>query len=162
MNGRSSVDRRILRAFYTQYISVLLILLVFCIGLVGSNKQVPGVGRAQLTNLSDRTAIGSLRLANAFSKDASSELLVAAELSAIRETLLNHDLRGVFTLYMHIGSDHEISAEIAAARVTALRSTLTAQGVPADAVEVLVEPTMLPSSDLQISFESMERRHAAL
>jgi hypothetical protein len=93
---RPGLDRRILKAFYTQYVAVLLIVLVFSIA--SFQRAVSAPSTAPVAKISQiNPFIGSLRLPPLF--DQNGEFTGAhAELVAVATLLREHDVRAVFTI----------------------------------------------------------------
>lgn len=93
----TGIDRRILRAFYTQYVAVLLIMLVFCVTAFhqptrtneGEHSGVAG----QSHNASEDVV--KLDMSTLFESDGSVRR-EHAELEAVAEMLRNHDLQVEF------------------------------------------------------------------
>jgi len=154
----SAVDRRILRAFYTQYVSVLLIVLVFGIwAFQRSSQPLPADGELSAWALRV-PPVGEMILEDPFAGERGASIHTTSQLDAVIELLKNHDVRGVF----HIPQATQFAAPSTDApdillRIDALRSVLMHQGVPAEAIRVLVEGGTRQSPKMRVSFEMTGR-----
>ncbi len=155
MEACVGVDRRILRAFYTQYVAVLLIILVFCVGSVykqsTQQRQEPELSQeAQL--------LASVRYPEFFTALESAEISDTGGIKAISEVLTSHDLRGVFAIPAFISGNAQEVATTVGLRAKALRTRAAQDGIPAQAIKIVVVPSRYPSATVYVSFESMELR----
>jgi len=156
MSTGATIDRRILKAFYTQYVAVLLILLVFSVGVVAQRGVVRGDYSSKSVAKAPIKVIGSIKCAEVFSNAASPEIVNSQDLAAVVETLLNHDLRGVFTLYIPVGGNAHDTSLSALARVKLLREYLNGLGVPEEAYRFALITSVEASSEVAVAFESPE------
>lgn len=85
------LDRRILKAFYTQYVSVLLIVLVFFVTAFQTKTDM-NVQQLDSHKLISESSIGDLRISQLFNGDGSLNEK-SAELEALVNLLNSHDLR---------------------------------------------------------------------
>ena len=158
MSNSVAIDRRILRAFYTQYVAVLLILLVFCVGAASNNRKilVPQLD----ANAEERTPlqIGAVKYEDLFISDTSATLKDGPELLALMETLRNHDVRATFKVYADVSSGPAIHIERAMTRAHALSTRLVGASMPVEAFRVVVTPTTQFRSQVEVVFEVWGRR----
>ena len=90
-------DRRILRAFYTQYVAVLLILLTFSIAAFQRATQTAPKAQGVVLGVSTEEEIGTLSIHNLFlaSGEISSD---NTQLKAVAAVLQNHDVNAEISL----------------------------------------------------------------
>ena len=90
-------DRRILRAFYTQYVAVLLILLTFSIAAFQRATQTAPKAQGVILGVSPEEEIGTLSIHNLFlaSGEISSD---NTQLKAVATVLQNHDVNAQISL----------------------------------------------------------------
>lgn len=157
MSRSATGDRRILRAFYTQYVAVLLILLVFCVGTASNEGPAP-LSKLDV-HVEQRTApqLGVVVYEALFTSETSAELKEGAELQAVIEMLRNHDIRATFTLYADMQSSAP-TLERAVARAYALKARLLASSIPVAAIKVIVAPILGTRSSVDVVFESWGKR----
>jgi hypothetical protein len=157
--SNAAIDRRILRAFYTQYVSVLLIVLVFGIWTFQLSAVRPSVAAPQVASVaSSSPPVGLLRIEDPFEVGATVALRSSIELEAIAETLRNHDLRATFRFKNALqDTQTEIVATTMLLRLEALRAFFQAQGVPADAVTVALGSEFGDGAKTEVSFEFVGR-----
>jgi hypothetical protein len=153
------VDRRILKAFYTQYVAVLLIVLVFSVsGASGiKSRKEALVAPANVAHIAPQ--IGAKSLRDPFSGGDGIVLRQIDELEAILETLRNHDIRAVFALEVpKTDRFAEIEVQRAVRKAAMVRDFFVLNGVPNNAVKVTVSDD---SADVEgrfsVVFESMEQ-----
>jgi hypothetical protein len=158
MSSSVAIDRRILRAFYTQYVAVLLILLVLCVGSASNDRQVP-VSKLD-ANPEERVPlqIGVVGYEEFFTSDTSATLREGPELLAVIETLRNHDVRATFKVYADVSSGPAVHIERTITRAHALRTRLLAASMPVEAFRIVVTPTTRPRSQVEVVFEAWGRR----
>lgn len=161
MSSARGVDRRILRAFYTQYVSVLLILLVFSVGAAQRSSHpkdhIHNPAAIELpSDAQTKAPIGSLKLVGVFATESSSELRAGDVVEPVFETLRNHDLRAIFTVYLGLDGDRQHSVDLARARAEVLRELFAKSKVPNEAVLIVFVPSMHASPDITVAFESLE------
>ena len=92
-------DRRILRAFYTQYVAVLLILLTFSIAAFQRATQTAPKAQGVILGVSPEEEIGTLSIHNLFlaSGEISSD---NTQLKAVAAVLQNHDVNAEIFLFV--------------------------------------------------------------
>jgi hypothetical protein len=157
--SNTAVDRRILRAFYTQYVSVLLIVLVFGIWTFQLSAVQPSTAAPRVSSVAPTAPpVGVLHIEDPFEVGATVTLRSSAELEAIAETLRNHDLRATFRFKNALqDAQTDIVATTMLLRLEALRAFFQAQGVPADAVTVALGSGFGDGAKTEISFEFVGR-----
>ena len=170
-----ALDRRILKAFYTQYVAVLLIVLVFGIwtfkssidqnpAMTAFSQETPQVLGAE-TDVSQAAvalpiipAVGEIEIDDPFEVGAHVSINSSLELEAIAETLLNHDLRAIFQIPVVIkNSDLDQGVEDMQARLAALHAFFDSRGVPELAVTVGTGSSCCNASKVKVSFEFVGR-----
>lgn len=156
MTGSATVDRKILRAFYTQYVSVLLVVLVVSIRDAQRDLAHPSSASVQAARTQLPVPVGTMELREIFVSDTSAELDNGRELEAVLETLKNHDLRAIFTLNAPLSSSSLDGFRLAIARARAIRSRVVGLRIPSEALRVVVGSTANSVSQASVSFESME------
>lgn len=132
-------DRRILRAFYTQYVAVLLIVLTFCISAfqrASTGMVAPSLRVAETP--SDVTLTSSV-VERAFSEDGT---FVADEprLEAIATILRSHDVSATVTLSVardSLAGSADAGRQIAA-KIDNVENFFLSRNVPRDAVTLKV------------------------
>jgi hypothetical protein len=168
MASNSTIDRRILKAFYTQYVAVLLIILVFSVGMVshGRNESnaalvLTGRGTSQIDK-SNRRQIGVIQYGDIFTSEQSSELSPGGKIDTVLETLKNHDLCATFIVPVDLeGDDLVRTSALALARSKSINDKLVASGITKEAFKVTLIPSNSQSSEVTVVFEALESRHAA-
>jgi hypothetical protein len=140
------VDRRILKAFYTQYVSVLLIVLVFGIWVFHFASSHERSSSRILPVGDSLPPVGRMIISDPFEagRDALEE--PTAELNAIADLLLNHDVRVVFRFDSPERSpESRLQAQNLMARLNSLRTFFQARGVPVEAVSASIgNPQTVP------------------
>lgn len=146
-------DRRILKAFYTQYVAVLLIILVFTAG--GFNNA--GAVRAVLAGSESKKSILpigeiDIRLPTVWGDNPSEQQTVA--LLAVSEVLKNHDVLATLTISSSaVGAQEKDRAFNDAVRYAELfRSFLLENGVPADTLTTIVNTAARGDARALITF----------
>jgi hypothetical protein len=130
-------DRRILKAFYTQYVAVLLILLTFCIGAYQRKSTAPPpIPQAEVASLPD-VILQGMEIAGLFS----GETLLSSEeprLAAVASILKSHDLNATVSLSIDRSVILESSARIkrAVARAESIERFLKTAGVKEEAFQI--------------------------
>lgn len=160
-NGCS--DRRILRAFYTQYVAVLLIVLTFTVGAFQRTHAAvaspPALRRAPLA-----APIGTLSVEGVFTESGTvrSE---SSQLAAVAQLLRSHDVNAQVTILVErIDFDSEASFFARMVRqVEGIREFFQTHGVPAAAVQVQVVAetveTRSPYADLRVQIVPTDSSH---
>jgi hypothetical protein len=151
-------DRRILKAFYTQYVAVLLILLVFSVGIVARKSQPSNEGALVHTREPIEVQIGEIELKELFAHERSAQLKDGRELEAVLEILRNHDVKATLTVYATSQLNVSESFRLAVLRARALHAHVLAARVPVHAVRLLTAAAPASKAHAKVSFESMEGR----
>lgn len=136
ITGHSEPDRAILKAFYVQYVAVLLILLSFMIGSIageqgkkpGSMTVVPPAAPGLL-----KSAFVTFQLNQVF-EGSSDRIIVSDTLNAIIQVGLSHDVDLEFSVPVEGELGSELRSQLASSRATALMRFAVEQGIPARAV----------------------------
>jgi hypothetical protein len=137
-------DRRILKAFYTQYVAVLLILLTFCVGAyqrASQSARLPVIHEpAILTPVHEGPRrIASMTMENVFD-DGGEIPAKEPHLFAVAAFVKSHDVRAVVSLSVarrYLDTNPGL-LDTLIARVDAIESFLLLQAVPPDAFVVRV------------------------
>jgi len=142
----AGLDRTILKAFYTQYVAVLLIILVFFTAAFQRAYIVSEDDGVQRSVIAHQGSIMNPREINAFS-ETGAVLSEAPDLIAIAEVLRHHDLRAEFVVFV---SQHNFDVaqgnlHYALHRVRALGDFFRQQNVPEQAIGVFVEESPVVS-----------------
>ena len=145
----TGLDRRILRAFYTQYIAVLLIVLVFFVAAFQRSQTDSPVETAYPELIAQESSVIRPLEIRAFSDDGVI-LLNSHELDAIAEVLRSHDLRAEVAVFVkHYDFDAtqgEVSGGLRRARL--VEDFFRHRGVPAGIVGVVVEESTVSAAEV--------------
>lgn len=156
-------DRRILKAFYTQYVAVLLIILVFA---VGAFQRAPS-GQTRLAQksltIAQAPTMGTLQIAQDFDSVGS---LVGEppQLRAIASVIREHDIRALVTVPIGpitMESDL-IEVEMALARIDALKEYFLSQGLPEDAFQFFMGGVDARDGTITIQFQDQHHDNLPL
>lgn len=143
-----AIDRRILSAFYTQYVAVLLIVLVMSVSMYSIRDREADSNQSAAPKGLSRF-VGSKVLAIPFS-ESGEELERTAELEAIASTLQSHDLRATFRLADHSNGGNGLRDALHKLRL--IRAFMEQRGVPTHAVRTIFsdsEPHLSVAFDLE-------------
>lgn len=165
-------DRRILRAFYNQYVAVLLIILVFNIGLAVRpvSKQLPSAAPAIIEQVKGGNLAGEIVLSNLFTERGSLQIADKSDLLTIEEVLKNHDIRAVFKIYVPLkgrgGEEIKRDTDLGISRSIAIKRWLIERGLPTKSFEAIVltldHPGTPPSEQrIAVALELLERERGA-
>ena len=152
-------DRRILKAFYTQYVAVLLILLTFCVGAyqrATQSARMPVVKETPSVFVPREAPvrIAEMTLENVF--DGGTVIVREhPQLAAVAVFIKSHDVHARISLpvtrgYLEANPD---LLNTLVARVDAAESFLLSQGVPPDAFVVRVTTDGGEGRSLVVHFE---------
>lgn len=158
-------DRRILKAFYTQYVAVLLIILTFTIGAFRRTlTPLSEAGAAALNTTQSqestvvpvwhpRETVGSMVLVDLFSPDGAVNSS-SPQLAAIANVLYNHDLniRATYQVSRLEFDSDSASLKRAFQRLGSLRTFLRNVGIPDEAMMLVVRPASSGVDTAQIEF----------
>lgn len=145
-------DRKLLKAFYTQYTAVLLIILTFTIGAFQrtiKNDQT----NMDIPVWSPRSLIGEVKLVKVF-RDDGSLLSSPDQLAAIAEVLIQHDL--IARVYVSVGelglSDGAASLRRARVRLQSIQNFMRQQSVPPHALMLAIKSSGISADSAEIQF----------
>lgn len=155
MKRELKLDRRILKAFYTQYVAVLLIVLVVSVSAVSKAARQSGENPINYQAGADQSQIGSMDMREMFLDDTSAQLRDGCGLEAVFELLRNHDVRATVTVYARSQPEMLQSYRLALLRARAIHSAVLAAMVPAHAVQLRVASAVELPVHAVVSFESM-------
>jgi hypothetical protein len=153
-------DRRILKAFYTQYVAVLLIVLVFVIsGFQSPALRVESV--AVRTSGPKDVPIGAISIPlpqNSNEKLSANRL---PQLDAVAEFVRNHDVCATFRLPIRKQLSRDAASALSASvtRAAELRDYMHELGVPPNAIRTVLFEAPESAEELTVSFSSMEGDH---
>lgn len=131
-------DRRILKAFYTQYVAVLLILLVFCVGAFQrTSKEVPVVAVVSRPVVA-KLPVGTIVLGDLSEVDGESK--GRTQLQAVASLLREHDLEAtvVFSVAKVVSSADASEVDDALERIGIIERFLTAENLPLNAIRFII------------------------
>jgi hypothetical protein len=132
-------DRRILKAFYTQYVAVLLIMLVFTVGAFQRASQREVAPTSAQTAPLDKAQIGGLEIAQVFN-----ELGAlggdTVQLEAVASVIREHDVTASISIPVNMKKIDvtQNTVEVAVAHLTSLERFFTERGVGAGSVEFVL------------------------
>lgn len=154
-------NRDVLKAFYTQYVAVLLIVLVFCVGAFQRSTKLVLTHQGAVTTTKGAPAIATLRVSPEFD-DNGGLVVIPAELSAAVALVREHDVRA--RIELHIGHDdggQELSAiERSLAQIESLRAYLLSDGLNNSDLTFALTETKDALEHVSINFEEVPReRH---
>lgn len=155
-DARSQIgcDRRILKAFYTQYVAVLLIMLVFTVGAFQRASQRDAVPTGAQTASLDKASIGGLEIAQIFDElGALGE--DTAQLEAVASVIREHDVTASISIPVSMRKIDETqnTVEVAVAHLTALERFFAERGVGTGAVTFVLGGPEARDGRLVIRFE---------
>jgi hypothetical protein len=156
-------DRRILKAFYTQYVAVLLIILVFTVGAFQRTTAASASVVSPTPVIAESPSIGGLELELTF--DESGQLIGdTSHLQAVSTLLKEHDVRAIVTLSLHNGDgDRELTnVEDSLARLESLERFFEEQGHLEPAVSFVVGGPAARNGRVSIQFEGVHRDNLPL
>jgi hypothetical protein len=166
--GSGGPDRRLLAAFYTQYVALLLILITYTVGLLAGAPLTdpispvdPSVEGSSHTALPpEPTLLGTFTLRNIFLDDGR-VAFENPELAAIAAVLRSHDVSAVVSLSvprLDVQSDSS-SFRRALRRVESLESFFAEYRVPEDAFRVVVRQANQNARDIEIELQAVAVGH---
>jgi hypothetical protein len=157
MQGVVGTDRRILRAFYTQYVALLLIVLTFTIGAFQRASDKLGAAEPAVTQQTpvSPASIGGVTIPKVFTADGS---VVSGDerLEAVVKVLEEHDLRALVTLSVpRLDFDEQASSlRRTLRRLQALEEFFRERAIPQGAVRFTAKAFAGTSEELSIRFYS--------
>jgi hypothetical protein len=168
MSGQATKDmgcnRRILKAFYTQYVAVLLIVLVFTLGAFQRATHSEGGSLPSTNPTAGSLQVGAMTLADVFSEDGS---IVGdhAQLLAVITVLKEHDLRVALVIPKNGSSIAHGTRDIAASlkQVEALEAFFNAHSIADEFVRFVIRDPFVHEGDaIQVYFEEMPNESVLL
>lgn len=150
---RAGLDRRILRAFYTQYVAVLLIVLVFTVA--SFQRAFSAHSSVQPTSVvKHNPSVGAITLPWPVREDE--EVQGAhADLAALATLLREHDLRAVFTIPK--GAELGGSFKDLLREVSAVEHSLEALHVPPSSFRFVLGSEHDGEARVRVDFEEVAR-----
>jgi hypothetical protein len=147
-------DRRILKAFYTQYVAVLLIILVFTVGAFQRASQSNAVDPALPSAPKEVAPIGGLEIAQHFNELGQLDV-GTAELEAVAVVIREHDVKASISLAVGMQKiDSPVpTVEQALARVASLERFFGERGVGEDSLELVVGGPVAREGTLIVRFQ---------
>jgi hypothetical protein len=157
----TGLDRTILRAFYTQYVAVLLIVLVFFVAAFQRSQPVSRVVDSFHAPIAQELSIIHPFEVSAFSEDGSI-LSNEPALVAVAEVLRHHDLRVECSVFLPHHDFDATQGELREAlhRARLLGDFFRQRGIPGQAVRVVVEESAVNSPrTVRVRMKSEEVLH---
>ncbi len=149
-------DKRILKAFYTQYISVLLIILVFTVGSASGTREK--TSKQEATYQEEKVALGAISIPGGVDASGTLSPDAVSALEAVSKVLLNHDVTA--TVRVPVGSHHDSDGrshiENALTHSHKFRAFLLERGVPVAAVKSVIARDTKETGVASISFSPSE------
>lgn len=153
-HASTTCDRRILKAFYTQYVAVLLIILVFTVGAFQRTSQQQAMSSAPVPTLAELPPIGGLEIAQSFNELG--ELGVdTAELEAVAVVIREHDVKASISLPVSMQKIDapRATVEQSLARLAALERFFEERGVGEASLELVLGGAAAKEGRLVVRFE---------
>lgn len=162
--GSSGPDRRLLAAFYTQYVALLLILITYTVGLLAGapittqnvHEELPVKSESHHAPQHQAAMLGTFSVSNIFLDDGrvASE---NSELAAIATVLRAHDVSAVVRLSVpRLGVPNDSSSvRRALRRIESLEAFFADQHVPDQAFRILVEEGSLSTRDVEVNLQAV-------
>jgi hypothetical protein len=154
MEAAVTADRRILRAFYTQYVAVLLIVLTFTIGAFQRTADTPEPQAPSLVmQVAQPAPIGGIIIPEVFTVDGAVDT-ANERLRAVVQVLEDHDLRATITLTVpRLDFDEQSSSfRRTLRRLEALEHFFDSQTIPSSAVRFVARSSASATEELSIRF----------
>jgi hypothetical protein len=142
-----------MRAFYTQYVAVLLIMLVLIIG--SSRGIIPADANLGVISNKSEThkSFGSVSISKVFATGITVGISDASELEAIAEILRSHDVKATVRLFVDKSPK---SLSLALERAKAVRSWFFSQNLPDEVFSIQFGTGETIARLGAVSFESSE------
>jgi hypothetical protein len=150
-------DRRILKAFYTQYVAVLLIVLVFVVsGFQGYEQQTEVASSPRVQKQAAPFGAISLRMPEVGHHGLTDDIMT--ELNVVAEFVRSHDIRATFRIPVFAEGDKNVSAALknSIAYSSQVRDYMLTLGVPAQAMRTVLFEAKQVTSTVSVTFSSME------
>jgi hypothetical protein len=151
-----SADRKLLKAFYTQYTAVLLIILTFTIGAFQRTIQAElPINPAPVW--APRATVGSLDISRVFTSEGGVDPY-APQLAAIAEVLTQHDLNvRVVMSVTDLGlKERSTNLRRARLRLESLRKFFVTKGVPESALVLATRLDESHADTIRVEFIEAE------
>lgn len=159
----TTCDRRILKAFYTQYVAVLLIILVFTVGAF--QRASRNDDRSALPPMAPQEApsIGGLKIAQDFN-ELGQLGADTAQLEAVALVIKEHDVRALISLPVSMQKiDSPLATvEQSLARIASLERFFAERGVGEDSLELVLGGPDASEGALSVSFEGEDHDNLPL
>jgi hypothetical protein len=154
-------DRRILKAFYTQYVAVLLIMLTFTIGAFQRATQAPMASPQAASSIEELAPFGEFVIAELFGVDGSVPQ-DNQKLLALASIVRNHDVAITLGLSLPRLSFEADSSSVRRAlrRIQALENFFVREQVPLTAVRFIATNSTSPENDLSVKVAAAEAEEA--
>lgn len=155
-------DRRILKAFYTQYVAVLLIILVFTVGAFQRASRTED-SRTLPPAPPEAPSIGGLKIAQHFN-ELGQLGADTAQLEAVAVVIREHDVRASISLPVSMQKiDSPLTTvEQSLARVAALERFFEERGVGADSLDLVLGGLDATEGALTVTFEGEDHDNLPL
>jgi hypothetical protein len=153
-HGSGSCDRRILKAFYTQYVAVLLIILVFTVGAFQRASQRDESTARPAMAPKEEVSIGGLQIAQHFD-DLGQLGSDTAQLEAVALVIAEHDVKASIALPVSMQKIDPLHATVeqSLARVSSLERFFAERGVGEDSLELVIGGPDAREGILVVKFE---------
>lgn len=151
-------DRRILKAFYTQYVAVLLIMLTFTIGAFQRATQAPvAVSPQAVSSIEEALPFGEFVISALFGVDGSVPQ-DNQRLLALASIVRNHDVAITLGLSLPRLSFESDSSSVRRAlrRIQALEHFFVREQIPLTAVRFTVTNSTSSENDLSVKVAAAE------
>lgn len=156
-------DRRILKAFYTQYVAVLLIILVFTVGAFQRASRTDYSRTLISPAPQEAPSIGGLKIAQHFN-ELGQLGADTSQLEAVAVVIREHDVRASISLPVSMQKiDSPLTTvEQSLARVAALERFFEERGVGADSLDLVLGGADATEGALTVTFEGEDHDNLPL
>ena len=153
-HASGSCDRRILKAFYTQYVAVLLIILVFTVGAFQRASQRDDSGARSAMAPKEAALIGGLQIAQHFD-DLGQLKDDTTQLEAIALVIAEHDVRASIALPVSMQKidSPDSTVERSLAQAASLERFFAERGIGEDSLELVIGGPDARKGMLVVTFE---------
>jgi hypothetical protein len=149
----ASCDRRILKAFYTQYVAVLLILLVFTVAAFQRAQAVGDFERPPERRMEEPSPFGLISLIGE-DRDVSQRALLEGQLEAVATILREHDVRAVVNVPLQREGDDDKFRE-AIDRLSLIEDLLREKEISAESLRLRIISASPGSRVTTVDFEEV-------
>jgi hypothetical protein len=162
-HATTTCDRRILKAFYTQYVAVLLIILVFTVGAFQRATRNADPSSLPPAAPQEAPSIGGLKIAQDFN-ELGQLGADTAQLEAVALVIKEHDVRASISLPVSMQKiDSPLTTvEQSLARVASLERFFAERGVGEDSLELVLGGPDASEGALSVSFEGEDHDNLPL